>query len=303
MQTINLTLSRHQLLGLWQLAKPKVVALIVFCAVIGMVLALPGLPDGAQWARMLAATLGIALVAGAAAMINCLVERGIDARMRRTARRVSASGELTAMPILLTALGALGLGMMLLIGLVNALTAWLTLATFAGYAIVYTLLLKPNTPQNIVIGGASGAMPPVLGWAAMTGEVSAMAMLLFLIIYTWTPPHFWALALYRRDDYARAGLPMLPLTHGEAFTTLSILLYTVLLLAVSLLPLALGATGLVYLVAALLLGAHFIRLALGLHRQYADAQARRCFRWSIHYLTWLFAALLIDHYLLISLRF
>ena len=303
MQTISLSLSRRQVQGLWQLAKPKVVALIVFCAVIGMLLALPEAPDGAQLVQMLAATLGIALVAGAAAMINCLVERGIDARMHRTARRASASGELAVAPILLVALAALGLGMALLIGLVNALTAWLTLATFAGYAIVYTLLLKPNTPQNIVIGGASGAMPPILGWAAMTGEVSAMAMLLFLIIYTWTPPHFWALALYRRDDYARAGLPMLPLTHGETFTTLSILLYTILLLAVTLLPLALSATGLIYLIAAVLLGARFIQLAFGLHRQYADDQARRCFRWSIHYLIWLFAALLIDHYLFISLRF
>ncbi len=277
--------------ALWQLAKPKVVALIVFCAVIGMVLAVPGWPDPG---RMLAATLGIALVAGAAAMINCLVERTIDARMRRTARRATASGELGTAETLLVALTALGLGMALLIALVNALTAWLTLATFAGYAIVYTLLLKPNTPQNIVIGGASGAMPPILGWAAMTGEVSAMAMVLFLIIYTWTPPHFWALALYRRDDYARAGLPMLPLTHGQPFTTLSILLYTVLLAAVTLLPLALQAAGAVYLLAILLLNARFVQLAARLHRHYADDSARRCFRWSIQFLTWLFAALLLD---------
>lgn len=282
---------RRHVAALWQLAKPRVVALIVFCAVIGMLLASPGWPDPQ---RLLAATLGIALVAGAAAIINCLVERTVDARMRRTAHRATASGELGAAETLLVALTALGLGMALLVCLVNVLTAWLTLATFAGYAVVYTLLLKPNTPQNIVIGGASGAMPPLLGWAAMTGEVSALAMVLFLIIYTWTPPHFWALALYRRDDYARAGLPMLPLTHGQSFTTLSILLYTVLLAAVTLLPLALREAGWLYLLAMLLLNARFVQLAVRLHRHYADATARLCFRWSIHYLSWLFAALLLD---------
>lgn len=291
---------RQQWQAMWQLTKPRVVLLIVFCAVIGMLLAVPGTPD---LPRMLAATVGIALVAGAAAMINCLVERTIDARMRRTAWRATARGEVSPAATLLVALVALGLGMALLIGLVNALTAWLTLATFAGYAIVYTLLLKPNTPQNIVIGGASGAMPPLLGWVAMTGEISAMSMLLFLIIYTWTPPHFWALALYRRDDYQRAGLPMLPVTHGARFTTLSIVLYTVLLLAVTLLPVALRASGAVYLLAALLLGGRFLWLAACLHRNYADDLARRCFRWSIHYLSWLFAALLLDHYLFIALRF
>ena len=282
---------RRHVAALWQLAKPRVVALIVFCAVIGMLLASPGWPEPR---RLLAATLGIALVAGAAAIINCLVERTVDARMRRTAHRATASGELGAVETLLVALTALGLGMALLVLLVNVLTAWLTLATFAGYAVVYTLLLKPNTPQNIVIGGASGAMPPLLGWAAMTGEVSALAMVLFLTIYTWTPPHFWALALYRRDDYARAGLPMLPLTHGQSFTTLSILLYTVLLAAVTLLPLALRESGWLYLLAMLLLNARFVQLAVRLHRHYADATARLCFRWSIHYLSWLFAALLLD---------
>ncbi|MFC3531601.1 heme o synthase [Vogesella facilis] len=300
MASLTFSLHRQQWRALWQLTKPRVVLLIVFCAVIGMLLAVPGQPDVG---RMLAATVGIALVAGAAAMINCLVERTIDARMHRTAWRATARGDVSPAATLLVALSALGLGMALLIGLVNALTAWLTLATFAGYAIVYTLLLKPNTPQNIVIGGASGAMPPLLGWVAMTGEVSAMAMLLFLIIYTWTPPHFWALALYRRDDYQRAGLPMLPVTHGARFTTLSIVLYTVLLLAVTLLPVALRASGALYLLAALLLGARFLWLAACLHRNYADELARRCFRWSIHYLSWLFAALLLDHYLFIALRF
>ena len=186
--------------------------------------------------------------------------------------------------------------MALLAGMVNALTAWLTLGTFVGYAIVYTLLLKPNTPQNIVIGGASGAMPPLLGWVAMTGEVNALALTLFLIIYTWTPPHFWALALYRREEYARAGLPMLPVTHGERFTTLSIVLYTLLLLGVTLLPVALGAAGWVYLVCVMALNGRFLWLALRLHAQYADALARKLFIWSIHYLTLLFALLLVDHY-------
>lgn len=300
MQTVDAVLLREHAQALWQLAKPKVVALIVFCAVIGMVLAVPGWPDVP---RMLAATLGIALVAGAAAMINCLVERTIDARMRRTARRATATGALGGGETLVVALTALGLGMALLIALVNALTAWLTLATFAGYAVVYTLLLKPNTPQNIVIGGASGAMPPLLGWAAMTGEVSAMAMVLFLIIYTWTPPHFWALALYRREDYARAGLPMLPLTHGQAFTTLSMVLYTLLLAAVTLLPLALQAAGWLYLLAVLLLNTRFVLLALRLHRHYSDELARRCFRWSLHFLSGLFAALLLDHVFFFAVSF
>ncbi|NDV13582.1 heme o synthase [Crenobacter caeni] len=281
---------------LWRLAKPRVVLLIVFCAVIGMLLATPGLPEPGL---LIAATLGIGLVAGAAAMVNCLVERTIDARMRRTQRRATASGEAGFALVLTVALTAGGLGMALLVGFVNALTASLTLATFVGYAIVYTLLLKPNTPQNIVIGGASGAMPPILGWAAATGEVGAMAMVLFLIIYAWTPPHFWALALYRRDEYRAAGLPMLPLTHGERFTTLSMLLYAWLLAAVSLLPVALGESGALYLAAALLLNARFIGIARKLHIHYADETARRMFRQSISYLTLMFAALLVDHYWMI----
>lgn len=298
MNASGLQLYRPRWRALWQLAKPRVVALIVFCAVIGMWLAVPGVPEPG---RMLAATLGIALVAGAAAMINCVVERTVDARMRRTAGRASASGELGLGEILPVAALALLAGMGLLFVWVNALTAWLTLATFVGYAIVYTVLLKPSTPQNIVIGGASGAMPPLLGWVAMSGEISVMAMLLFLIIYTWTPPHFWALALYRREDYARAGLPMLPVTHGQAFTTLSIVLYTLLLAAVTLLPVAIREAGLLYLLVALLLNGRFVQLALRLHRHYADATARSCFRWSIHYLAWLFAALLLDKYLYLPL--
>ncbi|MEN3811965.1 heme o synthase, partial [Chromobacterium piscinae] len=284
--------------ALWQLSKPRVVALIVFCAVIGMFLASPGVPDAAVVAP---ATLGIALVAGAAAMVNCLVERGVDVRMRRTAWRATATGEVGARETLLAALAVGGMGLALLLACCNALTAWLTLGTFVGYAIVYTLLLKPNTPQNIVIGGASGAMPPVLGWVAVNGEIDAFALVLFLIIYTWTPPHFWALALYRRDDYARAGLPMLPVTHGQRYTTLSIVLYGFLLTAVTLLPVALGEAGAIYLGAVLLLDGRLLFLAVRLHRQYADTLARRLFAWSIWYLTWLFAALLLDHYYLIPL--
>ncbi|AXK39154.1 heme o synthase [Crenobacter cavernae] len=283
----------HAWRALWPLAKPKVVLLIVFCAVIGMCLASPGLPP---LSLLVPATLGIALVAGAAAMVNCLVERTADALMRRTAHRATARGEVSTAFTLAVALAAGGLGMLLLVVYVNALTAWLTLATFVGYALVYTLLLKPNTPQNIVIGGASGAMPPILGWAAVTGDIGVPALALFLIIYAWTPPHFWALALYRRDDYARAGLPMLPVTHGERFTTLSILLYSWLLAGISLLPVAIAHSGALYLAVALLLNARFLYLAARLHRQYADPLARRTFVWSIWYLTWLFAALLVDHY-------
>ncbi|OHX12483.1 heme o synthase [Chromobacterium sphagni] len=298
MSELSLPQWRQHAQALWQLSKPRVVALIVFCAVIGMFLASPGQPDAAV---VVPATLGIGLVAGAAAMINCLVERGIDARMRRTARRATATGEVGGLETLLVALALGGMGLFLLFVGCNALTAWLTLATFVGYAIVYTLLLKPNTPQNIVIGGASGAMPPVLGWAAVSGEISAFALVLFLIIYAWTPPHFWALALYRRDDYARAGLPMLPVTHGQRFTTLSIVLYTLLLTAITLLPVALGEAGWIYMAVVLLLDGRMLFLAVSLHRQYADALARRTFGWSIWYLTCLFAALLIDHYCLIPL--
>lgn len=286
-------LARHRARAILAIAKPRVVLLIVFCAVIGMMLAVPGIPD---LQRMVAATVGIGLVASAAAMINCLVERSIDATMKRTAWRATARGDIGMVETLIVALVTGGFGMALLAGMVNALTAWLTLGTFVGYAIVYTLLLKPNTPQNIVIGGASGAMPPLLGWVAMTGEVNALALTLFLIIYTWTPPHFWALALYRREEYARAGLPMLPVTHGERFTTLSIVLYTLLLLGVTLLPVALGAAGWVYLAGVMALNGRFLWLALRLHAQYADALARKLFIWSIHYLTLLFALLLVDHY-------
>ncbi len=276
------------------LTKPRVVQLIVFCAVIGMLLAQPGLPD---WRLLLAASAGIWLVAAAAAAFNCIVEQRIDARMARTAWRPTARGELTNTQTLLFSFVLCALGCALLWWWVNPLTMWLTLATFVGYAVIYTVVLKPATPQNIVIGGASGAMPPLLGWAAMRGEMGAEAWLLVLIIFVWTPPHFWALALYRAEDYARAGLPMLPVTHGSDFTRLQILLYTLVLFAASLLPFIHGMSGLVYLAAAVALGAWFIMLAWRLWRNYSEALARRTFRFSIWYLAWLFAALLVDHYI------
>lgn len=280
----------------YALTKPRVVQLIVFCAVIGMMLAVPGLPDAQQALTALAACVGIWLVAAAAAAFNCLVEQHIDARMKRTAWRPTARGELSRSQALLFSAVLCGAGMVILAVWVNWLTMWLTLATFVGYAIVYTVLLKPMTPQNIVIGGASGAMPPVLGWAAMRGAVEPEAMLLCLIIFLWTPPHFWALALYRVDDYARAGLPMLPVTHGNAFTRLHVLLYTVILVAGTVLPFIYGMSGWIYLVSALVLGAMFLGYAVALWRRYSDALARKTFRFSIIYLMLMFAALLVDHY-------
>jgi heme o synthase len=278
----------------YALTKPRVVSLIVFTAVIGMLLATPGMVPPAT---LLAATLGIAFVAGAAAAVNCLVEQGIDAVMQRTRWRPLPRGELGTAQTLVFA-GALGgLGLWILHQFVNDLTMWLTLATFVGYAVVYTLILKPATPQNIVIGGASGAMPPVLGWAAVTGEVTIDAMLLFLIIFAWTPPHFWALALYRTDDYAKAGVPMLPVTHGKRYTGLQVLLYTLILFAVSLLPYVVRMSGAVYLAAAVVLGGIFIAYAWRIHVAYNDALAQKTFRYSIAYLAALFAALLVDHYL------
>ena len=278
----------------YALTKPRVVQLIVFCAVIGMLLAVPGLPD---LPTALAATAGIWLVAAAAAAFNCLVERHIDARMARTAWRPTARGELTDAHTLAFSGLLCGAGSALLYLFVNPLTMWLTFATFVGYAVIYTVVLKPMTPQNIVIGGASGAMPPVLGWAAMRGEVGPEALMLCLIIFLWTPPHFWALALYRAEDYRRSGLPMLPVTHGNAFTRLQVLLYTLVLFAGTLLPFVYGMSGWLYVAAAVLLGGVFIGHAFALWRRYSDRLARKTFRFSILYLSLLFAALLLDHYL------
>jgi heme o synthase len=289
----TLALAETRLRQFLALTKPRVVSLIVFCAVIGMFLAVPGLPPAGT---VFFATLGIALVAGAAAAVNCLVEQKIDAVMVRTRARPLPRGEVTSLQTLVFAGLVGGLGLWLLHRYVNPLTMWLTLATFVGYAVIYTVLLKPATPQNIVIGGASGAMPPVLGWTAIANDVSPEPLLLFLIIFMWTPPHFWALALYRTQDYARAGLPMLPVTHGSAYTRLQIVLYTLALLAASLLPYAIRMSGLLYLVAALVLSGTFLVYAIRLYRRYSDDLARATFRYSIVYLAALFSALLIDHY-------
>jgi len=278
----------------YALTKPRVVALIVFTAVIGMLLAAPGAVPAQI---LIGGTLGIALVAGAAAAVNCLVEQNIDAVMLRTRWRPLPRGELSTLQTLVFAGVVGGAGLWVLANFVNSLTMWLTLATFVGYAIVYTVILKPATPQNIVIGGASGAMPPVLGWAAVTGQVHTDAMLLFLIIFAWTPPHFWALALYRTADYAKAGLPMLPVTHGKKYTRLQVLLYTIILFGVSLLPYAIRMSGLLYLAAACSLGAVFLGYAIRVYAAYSDRVARAMFRFSIVYLAALFGALLLDHYL------
>jgi len=289
----TLAFAENRLRQFLALTKPRVVSLIVFTAVIGMFLATPGLPPVDA---VVFGTLGIALVAGAAAAINCLVERKIDAVMARTRARPLPRGEITSLQTLAFA-GAVGAtGLLLLYSKVNALTMWLTLGTFVGYAIVYTVLLKPATPQNIVIGGASGAMPPVLGWTAVADKVAPEALLLFLIIFAWTPPHFWSLALYRAKEYAKAGLPMLPVTHGPEYTRLQILLYTVVLLAITLLPFAIRMSGMLYLAAAAVLGVVFVGYAIALIARYSDDLARRTFRYSIFYLAALFSALLLDHY-------
>jgi protoheme IX farnesyltransferase len=278
----------------YRLTKPRVVSLIVFTAVIGMFLAVPGV---VPLDTLIFATVGIAFVAGAAAAVNCLVEQKIDAVMARTRGRPLPRGTVTSPEtfVFLALVG--GAGLLILHQLVNPLTMWLTLGTFVGYAIIYTVILKPMTPQNIVIGGASGAMPPVLGWAAVTGEVSADALLLFLIIFAWTPPHFWALALYRKLEYAKVGMPMLPVTHGDKFTRLHVLLYTLILIAVTLMPYATQMSGLIYLVGAIVLDAIFLYYAIKIYLSYSDQLARSAFRYSIIYLAALFAVLLVDHYI------
>ena len=287
----------HRMGQFYALTKPRVVQLIVFCAFIGMILAVPGAPSLSEWELMFWACLGIWLVAGAAAAFNCIIEKHIDARMKRTAWRPTAKGELSDRETLLFSAVLCAIGSLILYVAVNPLTMWLTFATFVGYAIIYTVVLKPLTPQNIVIGGASGAMPPVLGWAAMTGDVGPEALILFLIIFLWTPPHFWALALYRVEDYRKSGLPMLPVTHGNEFTRLQILLYTWVLLAACLMPFIYRMSGWFYLVSALILNLMFCGYGWALWREYSDVLARKTFRFSLIHLSLLFAALLIDHYL------
>ena len=283
----------HTLRQYIELTKPRIVMLTAFCAVIGMVLATDEL---VPWRILVFGIAGISLLAGAGFTFNCMIERGIDARMARTRARPAARGEVSVSGALAFAALLGGAGAWLLLAFVNPLTMWLTLATFVGYALIYTIVLKPATPQNIVIGGASGAMPPVLGWAAVANDVGPQALVLFLIIFVWTPPHFWALALYRVEDYRRAGLPMLPVTHGLPFTRLQILLYTVLLVATTFLPFMIRMSGWLYLISATVLGGIFIGYAWRLWRSYSDALARRTFGYSIYYLMALFAALLLDHW-------
>lgn len=285
------TASRMQ--QFYRLTKPRVVSLIVFTAVIGMFLAVPG---AVPLDALIFGTIGIALVAGAAAAVNCLVEQKIDSVMARTRGRPLPRGEVSSPETLFFLALIGGGGLYMLHQWVNPLTMWLTLITFVGYAIIYTVILKPLTPQNIVIGGASGAMPPVLGWTAVTGEISADALLLFLIIFAWTPPHFWALALYRKLEYAKVGMPMLPVTHGDKFTRLHVLLYTFILCAVTLMPYATQMGGLIYLISAIILDAVFLYYAVKIYLDYSDQLARTTFRYSIFYLTALFTALLVDHY-------
>jgi protoheme IX farnesyltransferase len=286
--------SSNRIAQYWALTKPRVTQLAVFCAVIGMFLATPDLPD---WRKVVFGTIGIWLLAGAAFAVNCLVEREIDSRMTRTARRPMARGEITVMQTLVFSGIIGGLGMWVLYALVNPLTMWLTFATFVGYAVIYTMILKPATPQNIVIGGLAGAMPPALGWACVANDVPMQAWILVMIIFVWTPPHFWALAMYRRDDYAKSGLPMLPITHGLKFTQFHVLLYTIALFATTMLPFAVGMSGWPYLLCATILGAIFLWYAWRIYRDYSDRLARKTFTFSIIYLSLLFAALLVDHYL------
>lgn len=278
------------------LTKPRVTQLAVFCAVIGMFLATPTLPD---MQKLVAGTIGIWLLAAAAFAVNCLIEQRIDARMLRTARRATATGSISSFQVLIFSGLLGGLGMFVLYRWVNSLTMWLTFATFVGYAVIYTVILKPRTSQNIVIGGLSGAMPPALGWAAVADSVPAEAWLLVLIIFIWTPPHFWALALYRTRDYENSGLPMLPVTHGQQFTRLHILLYSIALMATTALPYVIAMSGWLYLLCAMVLGSMFVWYAWRLYREYSDALSRKLFRFSILYLSLLFAALLVDHWLIV----
>lgn len=297
MQTTIVTQVEAAKMGLrnfYALCKPRVTALIVFTAIIGMLMASPGM---VSWQVLLASTVGIAFASGAAAAFNCLIEHKIDAMMARTRARPLATGQVSHMETLLFASVLGGAGLTILYYWVNPLTMWLTLATFVGYAVIYTVFLKPATPMNIVIGGASGAMPPILGWAAVNNTVSPEALVMFLIIFAWTPPHFWALALYRREEYAKVGMPMLPVTHGEQFTLLHILLYTVILVMVSFMPYSLGMSGGLYLASAIALNAVFMYYVVGLYRHYSDALAKTTFKYSILYLSLIFAALLLDHYL------
>ena len=275
------------------LCKPRVNALIVFTAVIGMFLSTPSMVPVDV---LIDSILGIGFVSGAAAAFNCLIEEKIDSRMARTRGRPLSTGKITQQEtfVFATILGSTGL--LILFCFVNFLTMWLTLITFFSYSVIYTIFLKPATPMNIVIGGASGAMPPVLGWAAVNNQLSPEAWILFLIIFCWTPPHFWALALYRREEYAKVGIPMLPVTHGEKFTLLHIVLYTIILAIVTMMPFSVGMTGLIYLFFATILNAIFLYYVVMLYRNYSDKLSKKIFNYSILYLGLIFTAFLVDHY-------
>ena len=284
----------------YELTKPKVVMLIVFTAIVGMVLAVPGWP-GIQ--PMVVGSLGVGLAASSAAVINHVLDARIDLQMSRTHNRPVAQGRLSDVQALTFAFILCALSMLLLWFVINPLTALLTFASLIGYAVIYTVFLKRATPQNIVIGGAAGAAPPVLGWTAVTGEIHVDAIILFLIIFMWTPPHFWALAIAKLEDYERVGIPMLPVTHGEEFTRQHILIYTILLVLVTIVPYLTGMSGLIYLVTALILGGRFLYWAIRMRRDPDKEIPMQVFRFSIAYLMYLFAALLIDHYYIIRLPF
>ncbi|MEG3790535.1 heme o synthase [Lysobacter sp. CCNWLW3] len=290
--------ARASLRQYWDLTKPRVVALIVFTALVGMLLAVDGVPTGEETLRGLLGFLGIWLAASSAAAINQLLDSRIDAKMARTSWRPIVAGQITPTQALVFALILAALSMAILLLWVNPLTAVLTFASLIGYAVVYTVFLKRATPQNIVIGGIAGAAPPALGWASITGTLDPHALLLVLIIFVWTPPHFWALAIFRREDYARAMVPMLPVTHGVQYTRWQILFYTVLLVAVTVLPWATGMSGLFYLGGALVLGAVFLGYAWKLMDPPDELYAMKVFSYSIVYLMALFAFLLVDHWLL-----
>lgn len=286
--------------GYLEITKPKVVLLLVFTAMVGMALAVPAWPPLQE---AFFGLLGIGLASSSAAAINHVIDQRSDAQMGRTKNRPIPQGHLNTTQCLLFAFALGAIAMVMLVVLVNVLTAVLTFLSLIGYAVVYTVYLKRATPQNIVIGGAAGAMPPVLGWAAVTGEVTAGALLLFLIVFIWTPPHFWALAIHRRDDYAKVDIPMLPVTHGIAFTRIQILLYTVLLLIVSIFPYLIRMSGPLYLVAALVLGAMFMYHVIKMFNEKNEKQPIKTFVFSINYLMWLFAVMLIDHYVPLLARF
>jgi len=278
----------------YELTKPRVVMLIVFTSIVGTLLAVPGLPP---WDALIFGNLGVGLAAASAAVINHVLDERIDAQMSRTKRRPLPTGKLSARAAL-TFSGVLCVASMaILVWLVNTLTAVLTFASLIGYAVIYTVWLKRATSQNIVIGGAAGAAPPVLGWTAVTNSIDPNALLLFLIVFVWTPPHFWALAIARKDEYAKVGIPMLPVTHGVPFTRLQVVLYTLLLTSVTLMPFVTSMSGLIYLIAAVILNGMFIWHALAMKRTEAGHLPMKVFRFSITYLMWLFAALLIDHYI------